>query len=108
MNKTIYTFILFLLIPFVAFGQDKISVADFALAPKDLTAIQQGTMLADQNGEKCAIIKVKTTEKSFLLWETSSKSLRAKKQKPKINGWRFLCWQKKYLKANYQRRLDIT
>lgn len=31
MNKTIYTFILFLLIPFVAFGQDKIAVADFAL-----------------------------------------------------------------------------
>lgn len=65
MNKTIYTFILFLLIPFVAFGQDKIAVSDFALAPKDLTAIQQGTMLADQNGEKCAIIKVKTTEKGF-------------------------------------------
>ena len=65
MNKTIYTFILFLLIPFVAFGQDKIAVADFALAPKDLTAIQQGTLLADQNGEKCAIIKVKTTEKGF-------------------------------------------
>jgi len=65
MNKTIYTFILFLLIPFVAFGQDKIAVSDFALAPKDLTAIQQGSMLADQNGEKCAIIKVKTTEKGF-------------------------------------------
>ena len=65
MNKTIYTFILFLLIPFVAFGQDKIAVADFALAPKDLTAIQQGTLLADQNGEKCAIIKVKTTEKGL-------------------------------------------
>lgn len=65
MNKTIYTFILFLLIPFVAFGQDKIAVADFTLAQKDLTAIQQGTMLADQNGEKCAIIKVKTTEKGF-------------------------------------------
>lgn len=54
-----------LLVPFLTFGQDKMSVANFELVPMDLTAIQKGTMLLDQNGDKCAIIKIKTTAKGL-------------------------------------------
>ena len=64
-KKYLYSLLVLFLIPVLSFGQDKIAVANFSLDQKDLTAIQQGTMLEDQNGEKCAIIKVKTTEKGF-------------------------------------------
>ena len=42
-----------------------ISVTDFRLDEMDLTANQQGTTVLDQNGEKCALIKVKTTQIGF-------------------------------------------
>ncbi len=45
-----------------AFAQN-ISVADFYYAENDLTARTHGTSEEDQNGNICALIKVKTTEK---------------------------------------------
>ena len=41
------------------------SVVSFQLNEQDLTANQQGTIVLDQNGEKCALIKVFTTETGF-------------------------------------------
>lgn len=35
-----------------------VGVADFYLDEHDLTAMQQGTMVLDSNGEKCALIKI--------------------------------------------------
>lgn len=48
-----------------SFGQSKMSVSDFDLDVKDLDANTEGTMERDQNGDKCALIKIKTTEKGF-------------------------------------------
>lgn len=45
------------------YGQD-ISVTDFYLAEHDLTANGRNAVL-DQNGDKCALIRVQTTQKSF-------------------------------------------
>lgn len=42
-----------------------ISVASFSLLENDLTANTAGTMVLDQNGEKCALIKVETTQTGF-------------------------------------------
>ena len=41
------------------------SVVSFQLSEQDLTANQQGTIVLDQNGEKCALIKIFTTETGF-------------------------------------------
>ena len=43
----------------------KISVSRFVLAESDLTAQNKNTMLEDQNGDKCALIRVQTTQKGF-------------------------------------------
>lgn len=46
---------------------DSLSVASFALAEKDLTANLEGTIRYDmRNGEKCALIKIETTQRGFL------------------------------------------
>lgn len=42
-----------------------ISVAGFYLATNDLTANTYGTEQFDQNGERCALIKIETTQKGF-------------------------------------------
>ncbi len=43
----------------------KISVSRFVLAESDLTAQNKGTMVEDQNGDKCALIRIQTTQKGF-------------------------------------------
>ena len=43
----------------------KMAVESFQLDETDLTAIQHGTIVLDQNGEKCALIKIETTHKGF-------------------------------------------
>lgn len=43
----------------------KISVSRFILAESDLTAQNKGTMVEDQNGDKCALIRIQTTQKGF-------------------------------------------
>ena len=53
---------MFLALPGMA---QKISVANFYLAETDLTANTEGTIVYDQNGDKCALIKVETTQRGF-------------------------------------------
>ena len=43
----------------------KISVSRFVLAESDLTAQNKSTLVEDQNGDKCALIRVQTTQKGF-------------------------------------------
>ncbi|MBQ7238667.1 MAG: SUMF1/EgtB/PvdO family nonheme iron enzyme [Bacteroidales bacterium] len=43
----------------------QIAVTSFSLLENDLTANTSGTMVTDQNGDKCALIKVETTQTGF-------------------------------------------
>lgn len=56
--------ILSLFCVFVGKAQD-VSVTSFSLDEFDLTANVQGTAVSDQNGEKCALIKIFTTATGF-------------------------------------------
>ena len=49
----------------VAAYSQKMSVESFKLDETDLTANLAGTTVLDQNGEKCALIKIFTTETGF-------------------------------------------
>lgn len=57
-------FLAFLLPPFVASAQE-MSIREFYLAETDLTANTLGTIVNDQNGEVCALIKMETTLDGF-------------------------------------------
>lgn len=46
-------------------GAQKISVSRFILAESDLTAQNRNTSVEDQNGDKCALIRIQTTQKGF-------------------------------------------
>ena len=57
--------ILFVTSIFTATAQ-KMSVESFELLETDITAITGSTMKLDQNGDKCALIKIQTTQKGFM------------------------------------------
>ena len=66
MIKKLLTLIFALTIfPVVMLAQEQMSVKDFYLAETDLTANLQGTMVLDQNGNPCALIKVESTLDDF-------------------------------------------
>ncbi len=56
-------FLLFMSVVWCATAQ--IAVSSFSLLENDLTANTTGTMVLDQNGDKCALIKVETTQTGF-------------------------------------------
>lgn len=58
-------FILFSIFFCIQVGAQSISVASFSLLENDLTANTAGTTVLDQNGERCALIKVETTQTGF-------------------------------------------
>lgn len=59
LNRTI-SVLLFFVICTCLQAQD-ISVSDFYYDEKDLTANKAATIVEDQNGDKCALIRVQTT-----------------------------------------------
>lgn len=59
-----FLFLFFVFLQIQAFGQS-ISVRNFFLAPSDLTAQRAKTEVFDQNGDRCALIRVQTTSKGF-------------------------------------------
>ncbi len=63
LTKYVIAFV-FLLIPYLVNGQE-MSIREFYLAETDLTANTRGTMVLDQNGEVCALIKMETTLDGF-------------------------------------------
>ena len=62
-KKIILSFILTMFVH-CGFAQ-YIEVKKCCLAEMDLTAMQQGTQVLDQNGDKCALIKIQTTQTGF-------------------------------------------
>ena len=62
--KRIASLLLLLAITLTLAAQN-ISVASFTLDEKDLTANLSGTSVEDQNGQKCALLRIQTTEKGF-------------------------------------------
>ncbi len=58
-----------------------IAVSDFRLLENDMTANVEGTIVLDQNGEKCALIKVETTQTGFT-FDTGSLGVEKTLQKP--------------------------
>lgn len=58
-------FLIFLCVLSARASAQNIYVESFRLDEKDLTANQQGTIVLDQNGEKCALIKIRTTQQNF-------------------------------------------
>ncbi|MDO4172537.1 MAG: formylglycine-generating enzyme family protein, partial [Prevotellaceae bacterium] len=63
MRKILFTICLTLYCAFV--NAQSMSVSSFTLDESDLTANLQGTTVLDQNGEKCALIKIVTTAKGL-------------------------------------------
>ena len=64
MTKRFLLIFIMLGMAILSFGQD-MSVRSFYLAETDLTANTPGTMVHDQNGNVCALIKVETTLDGF-------------------------------------------
>jgi len=64
MMKRLYTILLFL-ISVLAIEAQNLTVQSFRMDEQDLTANTAGTIVMDQNGNKCALIKVETTLKGF-------------------------------------------
>ena len=53
------------LLTIVTVQAQSLSVQSFRMDEKDLTANTAGTIVMDQNGQKCALIKVETTQQGF-------------------------------------------
>ena len=67
MKFNLFEYIFFPLFTFFCFNKicaQDISVLDFYLDESDLTANR--TAVLDQNGDKCSLIRVQTTQKGFL------------------------------------------
>ena len=64
-NKHIYLLVLLFFLSLTTHAQE-ISVTRFVPDDKDLTAQKEKTAVLDQNGDKCALIRVQTTMKGFV------------------------------------------
>ena len=64
MLKRIYVICLCLFCALAVRSQN-VSVASFKMDENDITANMEGTMVYDQNGEKCALIRIQTTQTGF-------------------------------------------
>lgn len=65
MNKALITILIIFTACVIGKAQNNINVASFKLDVTDLTANQNGTTVLDQNGEKSALIKIRTTQTGF-------------------------------------------
>lgn len=63
MKKYLSVFVLLISVMFL--NAQNISVLGFNMDPSDLTANTAGTIVMDQNGHKCALIKIETTKTGF-------------------------------------------
>lgn len=62
--KKLFTILILLACSLLTHAQE-LSVKSFHLAETDLTAMTQGSMIKDQNGNPCALIKLETTVDGF-------------------------------------------
>lgn len=56
---------IFILVGVSGIKAQKLEIKSFHIDEKDMTANTIGTIVMDQNGQKCALIKVQTTQKGF-------------------------------------------
>lgn len=63
--KKILSMLILALASIIGVQAQELAVQSFVLAETDLTANTPGTMVQDQNGNVCALIKVETTQKGF-------------------------------------------
>jgi hypothetical protein len=63
--KKIFTIFIVILTSISSLQAQELAVQSFVLAETDLTANTPGTMVEDQNGNVCALIKVETTVEGF-------------------------------------------
>lgn len=107
--RKITTFLLtMLLLPLMAFGQkDKMHVADFRLDRHDLTANSYGTIVNDQNGDKCALIKIQTTEKGFT-FDNGSLGIAKTDFDHTAEAWVYIPYSSKRLKISHPQLGSIT
>lgn len=63
--QSFFVYVLLNLIGVASILAQDLAVQSFQLDETDLTANTPGTLVYDQNGEKCALIKVETTQKGF-------------------------------------------
>ncbi len=77
-----------------------ISVASFQMDITDLTANTAGTIVLDKNGEKCALIKVETTEQGFLFDAGSLGVMKVEQKAGEI--WVYVPAGVKYITISHQ------
>lgn len=77
-----------------------ISVTDFYLDQKDLQANDRATSVLDQNGEKCAIIKVQTTQKNFN-FDVGSAGITKTDYSHPGEVWLYVPWGIKHIKITH-------
>ena len=63
--KKIFSILIVILTTICSLRAQELAVQSFVLAETDLTANTPGTMVEDQNGDVCALIKVETTVEGF-------------------------------------------
>lgn len=66
MLRAIICAIIFLVAPIIHISAQKMNVESFRPDDKDITANTAPTLRMDKNGEKCALIKIQTTERQFM------------------------------------------
>lgn len=64
-SMKLHTILLFVVLFVMSANAQKIAVTRFYLDEKDLTAQNRRTEVEDQNGDKCALIRVQTTQRGF-------------------------------------------
>lgn len=75
--KKLYLTCIFLIFGLIGFAQN-ISVTSFEWDQADLTARTHGTSVKDQNGNLCALIKVRTTERGIWSFDVGMLGVRKK------------------------------
>lgn len=78
-------------------GAQTISVTDFYLDEKDLVANSRDGMVADQNGDKCALIRVQTTQKGFT-FDVGSAGITKTDYSHPGEVWLYVPWGVKHIK----------
>lgn len=108
MRRLTILFLTLLMVPLSLLAQsDKIHVESFNIDPTDLTANLDGTTVYDQNGSKCALIKVRTTEKGFK-FDAGSIGVKAVDDNHTAEIWVYLPYGAKHLTISHPQLGTIT
>ena len=88
------------LMAWVGCWAQSISVTDFYQDTKDLSANDRATSVIDQNGDKCALIRVQTTQKKFVFDVGSAGIVKTDYSHPG-EVWLYVPWGVKHIKITH-------